>query len=138
MRVFNRGWIKNELVGHQLQDLSNIYFKENNKIEHAWAGLENPDAEDFEVLKGLLKVSLNVTGPSDNAQKLEMQTGPEPGEMKMLMSPSIKRTFNQLTISIIEAQDLPVFSNFLSADSIECYFKVKYSGGNPMKTEVRN
>ena len=74
-------------------DFSSIYFKEKNKVEHVWVGLDNPDAEDFENMKGLLKVSLNVTGPKDNAQKLEAQLGPEPSQMKMLMSPSIKRTF---------------------------------------------
>lgn len=70
-----------------------MYFKENNKIEHVWLGLDNPDAEDFENMKGLLKISANVTGPKDNAQKLEAATGPEPAAMNMFMSPSIKRTF---------------------------------------------
>ena len=99
-------------------------------------GLENPDAEDFENLKGLLKISANVTGPSDNAQKLEPHVGPEPDKMKMFMSPSIKRTFNQLTISIIEAHDMPEYGTWSA--SLECYFKVSYGGGNPIKTDVHN
>lgn len=41
--------------------------------------------------------------------------------MKMFMSPSIKRTFNQLTISVIEARDLPTYSNWISSASLECY-----------------
>ena len=94
IRVFNRGWIKNELVGLAQYDLSSIYFQENHKVEHQWVGLENPDAEDFENMKGLLKISANVIGPKDNAQKLEPHVGPEPDKMKMFMSPSIKRTFN--------------------------------------------
>ena len=94
IRVFNRGWIKNELVGLSQYDLSSIYFQENHKVEHQWVGLENPDAEDFENMKGLLKISANVIGPKDNAQKLEPLVGPEPDKMKMFMSPSIKRTFN--------------------------------------------
>ena len=119
-----------------MYDLSSIYFNENNKVEHVWVGLENPDAEDFENMKGLLMISANVTGPKDNAQKLEVQTGPEPEKMNMFMSPSIKRTFNQLTISIIEGHNLPEYGTFSA--SLECYFKVFYGGGNPVKTDVHN
>ena len=64
--------------------------------------------------------------------------GPEPEKMKMYMSPSIKRTFYELTISIIEAHDLPEFGNLFSKASIEAYFKVKYGGGNPVKTNTHN
>ena len=93
IRVMNRGWVRNELVGQAMLDLSSVYFKENHKVEHVWMGLENPDSEDFENMKGLLKISANVTGPSDNAQKLEPQFGPEPAVLNMFISPSIKRTF---------------------------------------------
>ena len=121
-------------------DLSSIYFSENRKVEHTWVALDNPDAEDFENMKGLLKVSANVTGPKDNAQKLEASVGPEPDKMKMYMSPSIKRTFYQLTISIIEGQNLPVFGTTLGFGeaSLEAYFKCQYGGGTAMKTDVHN
>lgn len=94
MRVLNQGWLKNELVGLAQLDLSSIYFQKDHKMEHMWVGLENPDAEDFENMKGLMKISVNVTGPKDNAQRLESAVGPEPDKMKMFMSPSIKRTFH--------------------------------------------
>lgn len=87
-------------------------------------------------MKGLLKISANAIGPKDNAQKLEIATGPEPAKMKMFMSSNIKRTFNQLTISVIEARDLPEFGMF--SQSLESYFKVHYGGGNPIKTDVVN
>ena len=132
----NRGWIKNELVGLANYDLASIYFQENNKVEHVWVALENPDSEDFENMKGLLKISANVTGPKDNAQKLEQHVGPEPNQMKMFMSPSIKRTFNQLTISIIEAHDLPEYGTW--SKSLEMYFKIKYGGGNALKTDIHD
>ena len=135
-RVYNRGWIKNELIGAARYDLSSIYFKEKNKVEHTWVALENQDAEDFENMKGLLKISANVTGPKDNSLKLEPSFGPEPATMKMFMSSNIKRTFNQLTISMVEAQNLPEYGSWSA--SLECYFKVNYGSGNPLRTEVVN
>ena len=45
-------------------------------------------------MKGLLKISANIVGPKDNAQKLEPHVGPEPDKMEMFMSASVKRTFN--------------------------------------------
>ena len=89
-------------------------------------------------MKGLLKISANVTGPGDNAQKLESHMGPEPEKMKMFMSPSIKRTYFQLTVSIIEGHDLPEYGGVFSGASLEAYFKASYGGGNPLKTKVRN
>lgn len=82
--------------------MASIYFKDKNKIEHQWVALDNPDCEDYENMKGLLKISANVTGPGDNAQKLEPHVGAEPEKMNMFMSPSIKRTYHQLVITIIE------------------------------------
>lgn len=136
IRVLNQGWLKNELVGQAIIDLSSVYFKQKNKMEHYWIGLDNPDSEDFENMKGLLKLSANVTGPNDNAQKLEMDYGPEPAKMKMFMSPSIKRTFYELTISIIQAEQMPEFGIF--SKSLEAFFVVKYGGGNPVKTNTHN
>ena len=89
-------------------------------------------------MKGLLKISANVIGPKDNAHKLEMQVGAEPEQIKMFMSPSIKRTFHQLTISVIEAHNLPEFGGFMQNASLECYFKLRYGGGNALKTDVHN
>lgn len=65
--MLNRGWIKNELVGQAMMDLSSIYFAEDRKVEHVWMALDNPDSEDFDNMKGLLKLSANATGPKDNA-----------------------------------------------------------------------
>ena len=132
----NRGWIKNELVGLANYDLASIYFQENNKVEHVWVALENPDSEDFENMKGLLKISANVTGPKDNAQKLEQHVGPEPNQMKMFMSPSIKRTFNQLTITIIQAHDLPEYGTW--SKSLEMYFQILYGGGHAVTTDTHD
>ena len=136
--MLNQGWIKNELVGQAQFDLSSIYFSDNQKIEHQWVALDNPDAEDFENMKGLLKISANCTGPKDNAQKLEPHVGPEPAELKMFMSPSIKRTYYQLTISILEGHNLPEYGGMFTSASLEAYFKLKYMGGNSLKTKVRN
>ena len=90
-------------------------------------------------MKGLLKISANVTGPKDNAQKLEPHVGPEPEKMNMFMSPQIKRTYYQLTISVLEGQNLPMYGGgAFTSDSLEAYFKANYGGGNALKTNVRN
>ena len=123
--MFNRGWVKNQLIGMFEFDLSTIYFAEGNKMEHGWVALNNQDAEDFSEIKGLLKLSLSVTGPKDNAVKLADQTGPEPPEMKMLMYAMAKREYYQLTIRLIEGRDLPTFGGVfgLGGESLECYVK---------------
>lgn len=59
------------------------------------------------------------------------------------MSAQAKRTFKQLSISILEAHDLPVYSDALAAiknlslkKTVEPFFTCNYTG-KEMKTEVK-
>ena len=120
----NRGFLKSEMIGSFFFDLAGVYFSDDHKIEHAWAALNNLDSEDFDEIKGMLKMSLSVTGPKDNAIKLDNPVGPEPSQMKMLMTAQTKRTFYQLKLRFIEGRDLPEFSSgLLGGDSLEAYIK---------------
>ena len=129
LRLLNKGWVKNEVIGIFEFSMSSIYFSEGHKIEHAWAALSNTDTEDFSEIKGLIKMSICVTGPKDNAIKLDEDTGPEPPEMKMMMTSSTKRTFKQLSIKIIEGRGFPN-----KKDDVYC--TCQYQGGNPLRTEM--
>lgn len=71
IRLLNKGWVKNEVIGEFSFSMSGIYFSDEHKMEHAWAALSNYDTEDFSEIKGLIKMSICVTGPKDNAVKLD-------------------------------------------------------------------
>ena len=133
--MLNKGFFRNELIGIFQFEMSTIYFASEHKMEHVWLALQNPDAEDASRITGMLKVSASVQGPNDEQVKLEMQSGPEPKDAKMMMSASSKRTFNQVKIRIIEGRDMPTFGVF--SKTLECYVQMTYGGGKPIRTEVR-
>ena len=93
IKVLNRGILKNDLIGMMMFDLSSVYYKKEHKIEHAWCALQNQDSEKIDQIKGLLKMSCAVTGPGDNAIKLEEFMGMEPPDMKVFQAAELKRTY---------------------------------------------
>jgi len=65
IKVLNKGFLKDEMVGMYEFDISSIYFRDKHCFEHQYVGLSNPDAENFSEIKGLLKMSISVMGPGD-------------------------------------------------------------------------
>ena len=65
IRVMNKGFLKNEIIGDFEFDIQTTYLKDKHMIEHQWIGIQNSGAEDFDKSKGMLKVSLAIRGPGD-------------------------------------------------------------------------
>ena len=134
MKVLNKGFFRNEMIGIFQFEMSAVYFAPEHKMEHVWLALQNPDAEDASEITGMLKISASVQGPNDEQVKLDMFSGPEPKDPKMMMSASSKRTFNQMKIRLIEGREMPVFGTF--SKTLECFVRMTYGGGRALKTEV--
>ena len=111
-------------------------------MEHAWFALENSHSPDLSKIYGMLKASLSVQGPKDEQVKLEFQEGLDSTDL-LFMSAQAKRSFQQLRISVLEAQDLPLFSDVLAKmksfslkNTVEPFFTCSYAG-KELKTEVK-
>ena len=122
------------MIGIFQFEMSEIYFAPEHKMEHVWLALQNPDGEDASCITGMLKISVSCQGPADEQVKLDMFSGPEPKDAKMMMSASSKRTFNQMKIRLIEGREMPVFGTF--SKTLECFVRMTYGGGKAVKTET--
>ena len=63
VKVMNKGFFRNEMIGVFQFEMSAVYFSEDHKIEHVWLALQNPDGEDASQITGMLRVSASVQGP---------------------------------------------------------------------------
>jgi hypothetical protein len=66
IRVKNKGFLKDQLIGTYDFDLTKIYGMEKHAVQHQWIALCNPDSAEFNAVSGYLKISVAVQGPGDN------------------------------------------------------------------------
>jgi hypothetical protein len=70
IKLMDKGFLKDVLIGQFEFDLSFIYFKKNNTLLHKWLALSNPNGEDFAKIQAYLKVSINVTCQGDDMTEI--------------------------------------------------------------------
>ena len=77
LRFYNKGWLKNELIGMYEIDCSTVYFKEKHIVEHQWLGLSNSESEDYDEIKAMFKASFSMQSHLDEPYQLKPQVGPD-------------------------------------------------------------
>lgn len=96
--------------------------------------ITNPESTEKTDIKGYLQLSIAVQGPGDNAVKLSDEPALGDSKESILMPASIKKTYKQLSVSILEAWGLPKMDTF---GTIDAYVKLNYNG-HLYKTAVVN
>lgn len=66
IRLLDKGFFKDALIGYYEFDLTYIYQQENHSLMHKWIIMSNPEGEDFGEVTGYLKISMTITGDGDN------------------------------------------------------------------------
>lgn len=128
----NKSMFRDELIGTYDFDITQVYFREKNSIQHQWVALFNPEGEDFSQVTGYLQVSIAVQGPGDEQVQLDDQTGPEAADQAVMMPAQIKKEFKQLKLRFIQAENLPKMDYF---GTIDAYIMTKFQG-KKLKTKA--
>jgi hypothetical protein len=50
--------------------MQTTYLRDKHMLEHQWIGIQNSGGEDFDKIKGMMKVSLAIRGPGDRPYPL--------------------------------------------------------------------
>ena len=103
-------------------------------------GLNDPEAENSNAIKGFVGVSVNVQGPDDEAQELNMVSEKVLMEKPPLIPTAIKKKYKQAYLRFYYAQNLPIMdmdftAGFGEKPTIDAYAKVQY-GSCKLKTKV--
>ena len=80
-------------------------MNEQHALHHQWVALTNPDAKDYNAIKGYIKLSIAVQGPGDSSVRLTDSVGglENSEDQEVMMPASIRKEYKQVNISIIQA-----------------------------------
>ena len=65
VRVLDKGYFKDSIVGLYDFDVSYIYFMVKHSLLHRWVALSNPQSDNYNQIAGYLKLSIAVTTMND-------------------------------------------------------------------------
>ena len=65
LKLMDKGFMRNSLIGVFEFDLSYIYFMKDHLLLHQWLAISNPNSEDYAKITGYLKVSISVVCTGD-------------------------------------------------------------------------
>ena len=65
IKLLDKHFIKDLVIGQFEFDLTHIYFMENHLMLHQWMALSNPNSEKYSQITGYLKVSISVACTGD-------------------------------------------------------------------------
>jgi len=65
IKLLDKGFFKNSLIGQFEFDLSYIYFMKDHLLLHRWIALSNPNGENYAEITGYLKISISIAASGD-------------------------------------------------------------------------
>ena len=121
IKVMDKGFFKDVLLGEFDFDMSFIYFKKDHVLLHKWLALSNPAGENFSDITAYLKVSISVSASGDEQVQITEDEALEE-DTDVLMSPALNPEFYQIKIRIFQGQNLPAMdSSLMGSKSIDAY-----------------
>lgn len=96
IRLMDKGFFKDQLIGSFEFDMSFIYFKKDHVLLHQWIALSNPGSEDYSKITGYLKVSISVVCTGDEQIQIEEDDDVNGGSDNIMMPPQLNPKFYQL------------------------------------------
>lgn len=77
IRLLDKGFFKDALIGYYEFDLSYIYLMEKHSMMHKWIIMSNPESENFGEVTGNLKLSITIAGNDDSQEQITDDPNPE-------------------------------------------------------------
>ena len=96
IKLMDKGFFKDALIGYYQFDLSYIYLKKDHALMHKWIVMSNPESEDFGEVTGQLKISITIAGSGD--EQVPIEDDPNPTEEDFIQPPQITPEFYQMKV----------------------------------------
>ena len=130
LKLVDKGFLKDDLIGMFELDLSFIYLRDQHALLHQILALSNPNSENFADIAAYMKVSVQITAAGDEQIHMEMDQSIEENQ-DIMMSPSLQPIYYQLKVRIFKGTDLPMMDQkigFLGTSKIDAYIKTQFRG----------
>ena len=96
IKLLDKGFLKNGLIGQFEFDLSYIYFMKDHLLLHKWIALSNPNGDNYSEICGYIKLSISVAASGDEQVQITDDDENEDGDDEIIMPPSLNPTFYQM------------------------------------------
>ena len=127
VKLMDKGFFKDALVGYYEFDLTQIYGREDHALMHKWIVMTNPEGEEFGKVTAYLKLSITICGAGD--EQVQIEDDPNPQEEEYLQPPQVQPEFYQLYIRFFCAQKLPSLDGgMLREKKIDAYVRCDHKG----------
>ena len=113
------------LIGLYEIDMIYVYSQPNHAIVHRWVVLSNPEDENFELMRGYLKIGVSVLHEEDKAVDLSRKENPSEKDKDLMMPPHVKPKTIQLIIQLLKAENLPIMDK---GATIDAYCVARFAG----------
>lgn len=136
IRMLDKGYFKDALIGMYEFDVAYIYFMQQHSLLHKWLALSNPSSPNFSEVCGYLKISISVAATGDEQIQITEDQGKD--EESILMPPQMKPEFYQLRFRFFKAEKLPIMDAGVmgvGAGTIDAYIICNYLN-QKLKTKV--
>ncbi|OMJ83746.1 hypothetical protein SteCoe_15288 [Stentor coeruleus] len=130
----HRALLKDSLIGCYELDATYVYFQNNHSLIHKWIALCNPESENYQKIRGHVKLGVSVLGEGDDDVNLTSADSDNADDLEILLPPQISLKPYQLIVSIIKAENLPKMD---AIGTINAYCQVQF-GGAKKKTSVKD
>jgi hypothetical protein len=130
IRLMDKGFLKEQMVGQFEMDLSAVYLKKGHKQENKWYAFSNPNGKDFAKVQCYVKMSIAVTYQEDVAVELKEDSSPQE-DPDIIMSPALNPKFYQVTIRLFAGHHLPMMDSGVgpfTKEKIDAYLKLDFKG----------
>ncbi|CAG9312955.1 unnamed protein product [Blepharisma stoltei] len=125
--------LSDSLIGNYEMDLMYVYSRANHALVHQWIALCNPESEDFQTVRGHLKLGICVQAEDDEDVDLTVAEKEEAKTSEILLPPQIQHKWCQLIVRVIKAEGLPKLDDW--NNTIDAYCQADY-GGAKINTSV--
>ena len=125
--------LKDSLVGNYELDLSYVYRKENHSLLHQWIALCNPESDNFQQVRGHLKLGICVQAEGDSDVDLTVKEKDESKDSDILLPPQVHHETRQIVVRILKADNLPQMDYY---GTIDAFCEAEFAGAK-VRTKKR-
>jgi hypothetical protein len=127
VEVENKGFFSGDKMGYFPISTTTVYNLDNHVTHNTPLALTNPNADDKSKISGYLTLSINLSGPGDEAAQLKMGSDSEVAKKDPWQTPNIKTVKFQYYFKFLKAVGLPA-TDMLG--TIDAYVKYQKPGGD--------
>ena len=113
------------LIGVHEVDLTYIYSLPDHAMLHKWIVLSNPEENNYQQMRGYLKIGISLLHEEDKPVDLNRKEDPNSKDKDLMVPPYLKPKTIQLMVQLVKAENLPIMDK---GETVDAYCVARFAG----------